>query len=321
MNPQAQRSQHQPPTLLAEEMNGQDAGVDCHSPSNRRGAPPLPQNVWKHPLVERAIFLLLLTLLVAPVYAPALNRFLAADQLYYFAELKNDLSLANGLRFLDYNAVRGYWKGDQACYRPLLFAWQALGSSLCGYNYRAWNSANLAFHLLVAYLLFELLRCIQPTVFAGAFALVFSVLTKNCELVMWNHLGGYLLGYAMLLLALLAVQKLPRLDGCQLSFWLAVYALSISTAMLFYEMAVISGVLAHRVCLLEGEGGRDCKDQTIFHSRRVFRSASSVRRAVPLPLDKSGTVVLGGWPCRASTSPCVSDPYATVLVVLDVRSF
>ncbi len=270
MNPQAQGSQHQPPTLLAEEMNGQDAGVDCHSPSNRRGAPPLPQNVWKHPLVERAIFLLLLTLLVAPVYAPALNRFLAADQLYYFAELKNDLSLANGLRFLDYNAVRGHWKGDQACYRPLLFAWQALGSSLCGYNYRAWNSANLAFHLLVAYLLFELLRCIQPTVFAGAFALVFSVLTKNCELVMWNHLGGYLLGYAMLLLALLAVQKLPRLDGCQLSFWLAVYALSISTAMLFYEMAVISAVLLIGYACWRGKEGGIAKTRPFSTAAAFF---------------------------------------------------
>ena len=244
MKPEAEARKQELTTLPARaEKAGPDAAADSIIPKSTRAMPPWSRRSRRHPLAERALFLILLVLLTIPVYAPALNRFFAADQLWYFAELKNDLSLSNGLRFLDYNAVRTYGKGDQALYRPLLFGWLAIGSSLFGYNYRAWNTANLGFHLLVVYLLYELLRCIKPTIFASVFALVFSVLTKDCEIVMWNHLGGYLLGYAFLVLSLLAIQRLPGQSGRPLSFWLAVYAFSISTAMLFYEMAVISAVL------------------------------------------------------------------------------
>ena len=41
--------------------------------------------------------------------------------------------------------------------------------------------------------LYELLRSLQPSLFAAVFALLFGVLAANVELVMWNHLGGYLL--------------------------------------------------------------------------------------------------------------------------------
>jgi hypothetical protein len=244
MNQDAEDRNPQPTTLAPRDGNSSlDPAADSPLPADAHAAVSSSRRSSQHPLAERAVFVVLLLLLAIPVYAPALNRFFAADQLWYFAELKNDLSLSNGLRLLDYNAVRTYWKGDQALYRPLLFGWQAVGSSWFGYRYRAWNIANLVFHLFVVYLLYELLRRIQPTIFAGAFALVFSVLTKDCEIVMWNHLGGYLLGYAFLLLALLAVQRLPREHGRRFSVWLAVYVFSLSAAMLFHELAVICAVL------------------------------------------------------------------------------
>lgn len=173
------------------------------------------------------------------VYRPALNRFFADDQLWYFAELKGDRSLSAGLALLDYDVARTYMKGDQLLYRPLTMLVLAAENAAFGRDYRRDNAVNLVLHLAVAYLLFELLFFLAPSPFAGAFALLFCVLSAGFELVVWNHLAGYLLGFALLLLAMLSALKSragPRA-------WLAVYAASILGAMLCHEIAVAAGVL------------------------------------------------------------------------------
>lgn len=92
-------------------------------------------------------------------------------------------------------------------YRPLLFAGLAVENAIFKRDFRAWNAANLAVHLFVAYLLFEVLWRLRRTGLACGVALWFALLASNFELVTWNHLGGYMLGYGLLLLALFAARE------------------------------------------------------------------------------------------------------------------
>jgi len=187
--------------------------------------------------------LLLLLLVNVSVYSPALNRFFAGDQLYYLSELNNDRSLSGGLSCWDYTATRRLAKGDELLFRPGLYALLGVENALFGYNSRPWNMVNLALHLAISFVLFELLWALRPSVFAAAFALVFSVLTADVELVVWNHLGGYLLGLVFFMIALLAVWRLTGGDETSERRWLVVYAAAMTGAMHCYELPVVAALL------------------------------------------------------------------------------
>lgn len=138
------------------------------------------------------------------LYAPATNRVFAADQIWYFAELDGQRSLAAGLEQYDYAASRRYWKGDDALFRPLLFAWLAVANTAFGPRHVAWNIATLAIHMAVVAALYSLLLAIQPSPFSFLIALLFAVMKPAADLVLWNHLGGYLLAWLCLLIGLRA---------------------------------------------------------------------------------------------------------------------
>ncbi len=195
-----------------------------------------------HPVGQRLLFFLVLLAVCLPIYAPALDRFFAADQIIYFADLRNDTSLAAGLQRWDYSNSRIYNRGDELLYRPLLFTGLALENTFFGYNYRAWNLTCLLLHFLVVWILYEFLRFLHPSIFAAAFALLFAVFAADVELVMWNHLSGYLLGYALILAALFAARRAAVAPSPNRA--LLAYAVIITLAMGFYEMAVVTAVLA-----------------------------------------------------------------------------
>lgn len=169
-----------------------------------------------------------------------MNRMFAADQLMYFLHLDGETSLASGLRLLDYTAVREYEKGDEVLYRPALMAWLALENAVFGRDLGRWNRANLAVHLAVAYLLFELLWRLRPSVLAGATAIWFALLASNFEQVTWNHLGGYMIGFGLLLAGLMAARELSSADEPPPgAAWR--YVVFMAIAMLMHEVAVIAG--------------------------------------------------------------------------------
>lgn len=180
----------------------------------------------------------LLILAAGWAYWPALDRVFVADQLGYFSELHGETSLAAGLRLLDYGARRQYAKGDEASYRPLLFAELAVGNAVLKRDFRAWNAVNLAFHLAVAVLLFEVLRRRSSMALAAGFALWFALLAANFELVTWNHLGGYMLGYGLLLAALAAAREWA--DPAAGDGWGWFYGCAMLGAMLFHEIGVVA---------------------------------------------------------------------------------
>jgi hypothetical protein len=185
-------------------------------------------------LLDWRVGAVVLSALAAAIYWPAMNRVFAADQLWYFAEVGGHDSLALGLRHVDYAVSRVYWKGDDLLFRPILFIWLAIANRLFAYHHVWWNVANLAIHVGVAIALLRLLLAIQPTLLALPTAALFVVLEPPMELVLWNHLGGYLLACLFLAIGLRAFIR--ALDDAAASY--AGYAVAFTLAALSYEAMV-----------------------------------------------------------------------------------
>lgn len=192
------------------------------------------------------------------VYGPALNRVFVADQLWYFAELDGGTSFMDGLRHYDYAASRRFWKGDDALFRPLLFVWLAVQNALFSYHHVWWNVANLLVHSLVAWFLFQLLVTIQPSFWALPVSMLFVVLKPPLELVVWNHLGGYLWACVCLAIGLRGFVCLVRSTTGATSYSGAGrLVLGFTAAGLFYEtMAPVSLLAALLIVLIEWRRGR-----------------------------------------------------------------
>ena len=159
-------------------------------------------------LLDWRVGALVLAALAAAVYSPAMNRVFVADQLWYFAEVGGHDSLTLGLRHVDYALSRVYWKGDDLLFRPVLFVWLAVANRLFAYHHVWWNVANLGLHIGVAIALLRLLLAIHPSLLALPAAALFVVLEPPMELVLWNHLGGYLLACLFLAVGLRAFVRL-----------------------------------------------------------------------------------------------------------------
>ena len=164
-------------------------------------------NAWRmirSALLDWRFGALVIAAAAVAVYWPAMNRVFAADQLWYFAEVDGDPSLSAGLRHIDYAISRTYWRGDDLLFRPVLFIWLAIANRLFSYHHVWWNMASLALHVGVAVALLRLFLAIRPSFFALPAAVTFAVLEPPMELVVWSHLGGYLLACLFLVWGLIA---------------------------------------------------------------------------------------------------------------------
>ncbi len=190
-------------------------------------------------------WILFATLLICStlfVYFPSINVVFINDQLSYFLELDGETSFGSGFYILDYGAQRQYNKGDEVLYRPLLFTFLALENSLLKRNFKLWNIANICLHILVVFLLFTILWRINYTPLAFGFALLFGLLMSNFALVTLNHLGGYLIGYGLLLIALWAARAMAG-DRENIGLrWFWLYGCAMTGAMLLHEIAVIASL-------------------------------------------------------------------------------
>ena len=185
-------------------------------------------------LLDWRIGAVVLSAIAATVYWPAMNRVFAADQLWYFAEVGNHDSLANGLRHFDYALSRVYWKGDDLLFRPILFIWLAIANRLFAYHHVWWNVANVVIHTGVAVALLRLLLAIHPSLLALPAAALFVALEPPMELVLWNHLGGYLLACLFMAIGLRSFVRL--LNGSTTSY--VSFAVAFTLACLSYEAMV-----------------------------------------------------------------------------------
>jgi hypothetical protein len=196
----------------------------------------------------------ILSLIAGGIYAPAMNP-CSRDQLMYFAEVGGHDSLARGLRHVDYAISRVCWKGDDLLFRPILFTWLAI--------------ANRLFPTITSGGTWRTSPCTSaspsrspapardpPLAPAAPAAVLFLVLEPPMELVLWNHLGGYLL--ACLFLAIGLRSFVRRLDGSTTSC--AGFAIAFSLACLSYEAMVPIAAAAALILLVKhrrANGGGD----------------------------------------------------------------
>jgi hypothetical protein len=200
------------------------------------------------PLFRNFFAAVLFTVITASVYYPALHRVFFGDQLLYFAELHGETSLAAGLELTDYTFSRQYWRGDDALFRPLSIMWLAAGNTLFSYHNIWWNVVTLALHVLVTFSVFQLLLRIRSSEFALPMAALFAVMMPSLELVVWNHLGGYLLGYLFLAVSLQAFAGLTQAKQRPSSIHIAIYVSAFILAVFFHETLVAVCLVAS--CLL-----------------------------------------------------------------------
>jgi hypothetical protein len=203
-------------------------------------------------LLDWRVGAVVLSALAAAIYWPAMNRVFVADQLWYFAEVGGHDSLALGLRHVDYAVSRVYWKGDDLLFRPLLFTWLAVANRLFSYHHVWWNVANLSIHVGVAVALLRLLLALQPSALALPAAALFVVLEPPMELVLWNHLGGYLL--ACLFLAVGLRSFAGAMDGSAISH--SGYAVAFTLAALSYEAMVPIAAAGALILIVTRRGSR-----------------------------------------------------------------
>jgi hypothetical protein len=200
---------------------------------------------------SRLFAAILFAVITGYAYQPAFHRVFFGDQISYFAELQGQTSLSAGLEHYDYAVSRRYWKGDDALFRPLSLAWLAVGNTLFSYHHVWWNIATLGLHVLVTFFLFQLLLQIRASPFALPVAALFAVMMPSLELVVWNHLGGYLLAYLFFAIALSAFTGIVQSEKPPSSIHVAIYVSAFTLAVFFHETMVPVCLIASGVlCVL-----------------------------------------------------------------------
>ncbi len=165
------------------------------------------------------------------LYYPSLFQIARSDQLAYLMEtagIKDWSALAWDL--YDFNRQRVFAKGDELLFRPFFYFILGTERWLFGYHFMLWQLAGVVLHTVVLIWLLRLLRLFGLNRGGLLLVLFFSSLPLCMNMVIWNHLHGYLVFVWMLLIALFelyCVTEKGRLD--LRSFILLLTSLSLAT--------------------------------------------------------------------------------------------
>jgi len=191
------------------------------------------------------IFFILIILINALIYYPALSHPGRSDQIVYLTETAGQTNFFEIIQnTYSYNRTRTFMPGDDFLFRPLFFTVLAAEKSLWGYDFRLWQMTGIALHVLVIFLLLKVLLYIRRDWTAWLWALHFSALFTTMEMVIWHHVHGYLVFTALLLFALLSYfQYRDRQEENNRKLLLMI--LSLTAACFIFEYGLIlSAVLA-----------------------------------------------------------------------------
>ena len=170
-----------------------------------------------------------------------------ADQvLYFYHAAKADGAVDLLMKTLEWNRVTS--QGDEILFRPVLYLQLGLSYLLFGHSFVLWQIASLALHIAVVLSLFDVFRrgYLAPTAAPFLVCALFGVSALGSELVLWNHLGGYLL---FALLELRMVLLLLRYFESRLVRDLAWAASLGLVAQFAYEFGVVINLLVMVVFL------------------------------------------------------------------------
>lgn len=184
------------------------------------------------------LFFALICILNLIVYWPSLKHVPRSDQIAYLstvADQKDWQTLA--IKDMGLNRGTKLSSGDTWLFRPLLYALLGTERFFFGYSFYLWQLAGIVFHLLFLWALWKLLFSINGSWLALLFTAVFSVMPVNLDLVIWQHINGYLVALILMFLSvrncLLFLQQQRTLKSM-----LVVNIFMLTVASLFCEFSV-----------------------------------------------------------------------------------
>jgi len=249
-----------------------------------------------------------------------------ADQLAYLHQAGQYGGLWDILRQAPaWNRVQG--AGDFALYRPVLYALLGMEHHFFRYDFFLWQATSLILHTATVLGVHALLMrgALRQTPLPFLLALFFGTSLLGSEMVLWNHMAGYLLFCALAVFSLVLLLRhldtggLPALAGCLALALLAefTYELGVALCGLLALGFALRHVLAKAATTPSPRGGSDLFAALMFllaalaypaisladlHLRGIARPFTGEEHGVlatlPLALDYAAQQArfwLGGW--------------------------
>jgi hypothetical protein len=156
---------------------------------------------WRHRTAVAVLFLV-----VFWTYRPALQHPPRQDQWSFLLDtVREDCFLPMLLQTYSYNRTRVIGWGDYPLFRPGLFAVLSAEKALFGPRYASWQAVGIALHCAIVWVFLSILLRLHHIYPAGSqwarrlrlalayvLALFFAVNFAGTEMVIWNHIHGYL---------------------------------------------------------------------------------------------------------------------------------
>ncbi|MFH1153443.1 MAG: discoidin domain-containing protein [Pseudomonadota bacterium] len=222
--------------------------------------------IIERPLLQRCLLVCFIVWLFWDGLFAGIPR---ADQVIFFHHIRRFDSLKDILvAALGWN--RSVVAGDQMLYRPVLFLLLGYFYYLFGYNFVAWQIAGLLLHAGVVCGLHMLLSrgSLGKTLFPFLISMAFASSFAGAELVVWNHLVGYLL-FSFLVVAM--VYLMVRYCSSRKTIYAAFGLFAGIVAEFTYELGVVANVLVALFFIL--------RDLEVFFNMRAGDMPQNRRRS------------------------------------------
>ena len=156
----------------------------------------------KIPISKSHLFFALICIINLIVYWPSLKHIPRGDQIFYLSQVANQKDWSSlAIENMDLNRGANLSSGDTWLFRPFLYALLGTERFLFGYSFYLWQLVGIGIHLLFLWSLWKLLASIKESWMALLFTAVFSVLPVNMDLVIWQHINGYLVALIFMFLS------------------------------------------------------------------------------------------------------------------------
>lgn len=153
--------------------------------------------------MARVVGFFIISLCVLFAYSPSLLHLPRSDQvihLRHFAlqQTLPELTLSN----YDLNRKPQFSTGDSILFRPLLYVFLGLEKYCFGYHFLWWQATGVILHILVIFMFLNICWRLHPGWPSFAVTSFFALFYPIKEMVIWQHINGYLLALAFFLMAL-----------------------------------------------------------------------------------------------------------------------
>ncbi len=139
---------------------------------------------------------------------------------------------------------RTHSAGDFILYRPILFLQLGLFYYFFKYNFFYWQLASLTLHIFVVFGLYFLLRqgALKKTIYPLLIAAFFGCSYLSSELVLWNHISGYITFSLFTIYAIFYITKFLQTDKTRYGYIALILGILCEFT---YELGVVfNGLLA-----------------------------------------------------------------------------